>query len=58
MRRDVASDGPSALQIQLPFPAMICGIDRAGKRFKLQTVLDSLSPHDLYLQLTRPVQAA
>jgi len=53
------SDGTerrSTPRIELPFPATVCGIDRCGERFELETLLDNLSATGLHLRLARPVE--
>jgi hypothetical protein len=45
-----------ALRIELPFPAAVRGVDRAGERFRQEAVLDNLSASGLYLWLARPVE--
>lgn len=39
------------LRIELPFPATVRGVDATGERFTVDTVLDSLSAHELCLRL-------
>jgi len=43
------------LRIELPFPATVRGVDATGERFTVDTVLDSLSAHELCLRLARSV---
>jgi hypothetical protein len=43
-------------RIELPFPAIVRGVDRCGERFELHTPLDNLSATGLYLRLARPVE--
>ena len=45
-----------ALRVDLPFPAVVRGVDATGKRFTLRTTLDNLSACGLYLRLQRPVE--
>ncbi len=44
------------LRLDLPFPAIVRGVDAMGDRFQEEVVLDSFSPHDLSLRLWRPVR--
>ncbi len=45
-----------SLRLDLPFPAIVRGVDATGDRFQEEVVLDSFSPHDLSLRLWRPVR--
>ena len=40
----------------MPLPATVRGIDYTGDPFEVETVLDSMSPFDLSLRLTRQVE--
>jgi hypothetical protein len=42
--------------IATPFPATVRGVDQAGDRFRIDTVLDSFSAAGLYLRLARPIE--
>jgi PilZ domain-containing protein len=42
-------------RIELPFPAIVRGVDQTGERFTLETVLDNFSAAGLSLRLMRPV---
>src|SRR5690349_10193100 len=42
-------------RVDLPFPAIVRGVDWRGERFTLETLLDNLSARGLYLRLLRPV---
>jgi hypothetical protein len=42
-------------RIELPFPAIVRGVDQTGDRFTFETVLDDFSAAGLSLQLMRPV---
>ena len=53
---DDGTERRSALRIELPFPATVRGVDAAGERFKLDSVLDNLSTHGLYVRLPRRVE--
>lgn len=39
------------IRIRIPFPAVVEGIDVAGKQFKFDTVLDNLSKDGLYIRI-------
>ena len=43
-------------RIATPFPATVRGVDRAGDRFRIDTVLDNFSAAGLYLRLARPIE--
>jgi hypothetical protein len=43
-------------RIATPFPATVCGVDRAGDRFRIDTVLDNFSAAGLYMRLGRPIE--
>jgi len=42
--------------IATPFPATVRGVDQAGDRFRIDTVLDNFSAAGVYLRLVRPIQ--
>ena len=44
------------LWIEVPFPATVRGVDTTGDRFTIDTVLDSLSAHELCLRLAHSVE--
>jgi hypothetical protein len=46
----------STSRIELPFPAIVRGVDQDGEWFTLETVVDNLSACGLYLRLARPVE--
>jgi hypothetical protein len=46
----------SALRIATPFPATLRGVNQAGDRFRIDTVLDNFSAAGLYLRLVRPIE--
>jgi hypothetical protein len=46
----------SSLRVELPFPALVRGIDANNQAFEEETVLDNLSAAGLSLPLTRLVQ--
>jgi hypothetical protein len=50
------ADRRQTLRVELPFPAVVRGIDPNGERFTLQTTLDNLSACGLYLRLARRVE--
>ncbi len=43
-------------RIATPFPATVRGVDQAGDRFRIDTVLDNFSAAGLYLRLARPIE--
>ena len=45
-----------SVRIHIPFPAVVEGVDVAGKQFKVDTVLDNLSKEGLYLRLLPSVE--
>lgn len=49
------SERRRALRVDLPFPAMVRGLDVTGDRFSIATQLDNLSAYGLYLRLQRAV---
>ena len=49
--RNGDSERRGTLRIEVPFPATVCGRDRNGEQFRLDTVLDSLSTSDLHVRL-------
>lgn len=44
------------VRIQIPFPAVVEGINTTGKRFSIDTVLDNLSKDGLYMRLLPQVE--
>ena len=42
--------------IATPFPTTVRGVDQAGDRFRVDTVLDNFSAAGLYLRLVRPIK--
>jgi PilZ domain len=46
----------STPRITTPFPATVRGVDRAGDRFTIDTVLDNFSAAGLCLRLVRPIE--
>lgn len=44
-----------ALRIKMPFPALVCGIDTAGRHFEERTVIDNMSAEGLYVRLSHLV---
>ena len=46
----------SVPRIATPFPATVRGVDQAGDRFRIDTVLDNFSAAGLYLRLSRPIE--
>ena len=42
-------------RVDLPFPALVRGMDATGHRFAIEVVLDNLSASGLYLRLARPI---
>src|SRR6266508_176911 len=46
----------STPRITAPFPAMVRGMNRAGDRFRMDTVLDNFSAAGLCLRLARPIE--
>jgi hypothetical protein len=42
--------------IAMPFRVTLCGVDQAGDRFRIDTVLDNFSAAGLYLRLVRPIE--
>ncbi len=46
----------SVPRIATPFPATVRGVDQAGDRFRIDTVLDNFSAAGLYLRLARPIE--
>jgi hypothetical protein len=38
------------------FPATVRGVDRAGDRFRIDTLIDNFSAAGLYLRLVRPIE--
>ena len=51
-----SAEHPSRLRLDLPFPAIVRGVDATGDRFQEEVVLDSFSPQDLSLRLWHPVR--
>lgn len=43
-------------RINIPFPATVEGVDKSGKQFKVDTVLDNLSKEGIYLRLVPSVE--
>ena len=43
-------------RIATPFPATVRGVDQAGDRFTIDTVLDNFSAAGLCLRLVRPIE--
>jgi hypothetical protein len=46
----------SVPRIAAPFPATVRGVDQAGDRFRIDTVLDNFSAAGLYVRLARPIE--
>jgi PilZ domain len=46
----------STPRIVTPFPVTVRGVDQAGDRFRIDTVLDNFSAAGLYLRLVRPIK--
>ena len=46
----------SMSRIATPFLATVRGMDQAGDRFRIDTVLDNFSAAGLYLRLVRPIE--
>jgi hypothetical protein len=44
-----------SVRIQVPFPAVVEGIDANGEDFKVDTVLDNLSKEGLYLRVFKAI---
>lgn len=42
-------------RIDMPFPAIVRGVDWLGEHFTVEAVLDNLSTTGLYMRLARPV---
>jgi hypothetical protein len=49
-------DGRGVPWIATPFPATVRGVDQAGDRFRIGTILDSFSAAGLFLRLARPIE--
>jgi hypothetical protein len=49
-------DRRSMSWIATPFPATVRGVDQAGDRFRIDTILDSFSAAGLFLRLARPIE--
>ncbi len=50
-----AHERRGSVRVDLPFPALVRGVDARGERFEVETVLDNLSTSGLYLRLPRPI---
>lgn len=46
----------SVPRIATPFPVTLRGVDQAGDRFTINTVLDNFSAAGLFLRLARPIK--
>ena len=52
---DDGTERRSVLRIELPFPATVRGVNATGERFTIDTLLDNLSTHGLYVRLAHRV---
>ena len=52
---NAASERRRKVRINIPFPAVVEGVDKTGKHFKVNTVLDNLSKEGTYFRLFPPV---
>jgi hypothetical protein len=43
-------------RLATPFPTTVRGVDQAGDRFRIDTVIDNFSAAGLYLRLARPIE--
>ena len=51
-----AAERRRALRVELPFPALVRGVDVRGERFTVHTVLENLSACGLFLRLPRSIE--
>jgi hypothetical protein len=49
-------DRRRALRIDVPFHAKVKGVDCAGKHFSIETVLDNIGGHGLYMRMMPDVE--
>ncbi len=56
-RRLRTAERRGKLRVAEPFPASVWGIDREGKAFELDCVLDNISSTGLYLRLPRSLKS-
>jgi PilZ domain len=53
--RATGQERRSTPRIEIPFPALVRGVDVGAQAFEAHTVLDNLSSHGLYLRLAQQV---